>query len=339
MRRERIRALQFQDRALLYVSLEGGNPLPPCKRHPDRRSASAVRNKHSIRAFCHVPVQKRRMGRGLSGEFQPESSAFNVRIDMAYFLRIQTAPGGRRIMEEFNANTERSSTAGQRHPLFRWIVFLCVLLLAVLVLQVVILFRTNKLAYERQGPVVPRASLTHSAAQPTECPRATANANIPQQPPRPPRDNWPSQMNSAFNNDAQRMFERMDSTFANAFLNMRRADPFAHFDDGWDRLVTSPGMDMREHDNKYVVLCYLPTVSPSNVSVTINGRMLTVSSTAREWDGTTAETSSFQSRVQIPGPVGDLQQATASLSNGVLKIIIPKGSATIVPANAIVKLM
>jgi HSP20 family molecular chaperone IbpA len=241
-------------------------------------------------------------------------------------------------MQEFNANTERSSTAGQRHPLFKWIVLLCVLLLAVLALQIVILFRTNKLTVERQAPVRARVALTPPAVQPPDGPQIPANANIPPQLRRPPRDNWPSQMDSAFN-DAQRMFDRMDSTFVNAFLNMRRSDPFTHFDDGWDRLGTSPAMDMREHDNKYVVLCYLPTVSPSNVSVLINGRMLTVASSARLWDGRTAQTSSFETRVQIPGPVGDLQQATASLSNGVLKIIIPKGSAAIVPANEIVKLL
>jgi HSP20 family molecular chaperone IbpA len=269
----------------------------------------------------------------------PESCAFNAGTDMAYFLRYTPPSGGRRLMQEFNANTERSSTVGQRQPLFKWIVLLCVLLLAVLALQVMILSKTNKLAVERQSPAAkPQVSLAPLVAHPMENPQPPTNANITAQSRRQPRDNWPSQMDVAFN-DAQRMFDRMDSTFANAFHNMRRADPFTHFDDGWDRLVTSPAMDMREQGNKYVVLCYLPTVSPSNVSVTINGRMLTVCSTVSQWDGRTAQTSSFESRVQIPGPVGDIQQAAASLSNGVLKIIIPKGSAAALPANQIVKLL
>jgi HSP20 family molecular chaperone IbpA len=238
-------------------------------------------------------------------------------------------------MDEFNANMERSSTVRQRHPLLKWIIFLCVLLFAVLVLQVVLLFKTNKLAARSEVPVRAKASLTPPAVQP---PVRAENANIPPHFHRPQNDNWPSQMDSAFN-DAQRMFDRMDSTFANAFWNMRRSDPFTHFDDGWDGLMTSPGMDMREHDNNYVVLCYLPAISPSNVSVTLSGRMLTVTSTAKEWDGRTAQTSSFESRVQIPGPVGDLQQAAASLSNGVLKIIIPKGPSGVPGGNQIVKLM
>lgn len=229
-------------------------------------------------------------------------------------------------MDEFNANIERSSTVGQTNPLLKLIVFLCVLLLAVLILQIVILLRTNKFVAGREVRLV----------SPPVCQIRPAVA--PVQTHRPPYDNWPSQMDTALNN-AQRIFDRMDSTFANAFLNMRRSDPFIHFDDGWDRLMISPAMDMREHDNNYVVLCYLPTISPSNVSVVLNDRMLTVSSSAREWDGRTAQTSSFETHVQIPGPVGDLQQAAASLSNGVLKIIIPKGPDAMLRGNQVLKLL
>lgn len=216
--------------------------------------------------------------------------------------------------------TERSLTEKQRNPLMKWIVLLCALLFAVIVLQIAILLRTTRLTatYELR-PKPAYSALTATTLNSIK----PAKPKIWEEPLLQP-DDWPSQMDAAFR-DAQRMFEQMDSRFPNAFGSMTARDPFMHFDEGWDLLATTPTMDMREHDKNYIVQINLATMNPSNIEATLSGRMLTISSTANESKGRTSQTSMFETRVQIPGPIGDPQTAQAAITNGILTIIIPKG--------------
>jgi HSP20 family molecular chaperone IbpA len=216
--------------------------------------------------------------------------------------------------------TERSLMEKQENPLTKWIVFFCALLLVIIVLQVAILVQTN--SHAMYQPPLTQAESKQLASIPT--PNTTRSTATPWEEPRIAPGDWPAQMDMACR-EAQRIFDGMDSRLPPAFASMTARDPFTHFDEGWDLLAKTPTMDMREHSNHYIVQINLATLNPSNIEATLSGRILTISSTANELKGRTSHSSRFETRVQIPGPVGDPQAAQAVVTNGILTIMIPKG--------------
>gem|GEM_PF-6530943 len=86
-------------------------------------------------------------------------------------------------------------------------------------------------------------------------------------------------------------------------------------------LVLTPALDMREMNDCYTVTMSLPGMSPSNVSVSIEGRMLTVT-------GRRDESNSewyFEKRVLLPGAVAG-NKTEALITNGMLKVTAPKAA-------------
>lgn len=126
--------------------------------------------------------------------------------------------------------------------------------------------------------------------------------------------------------EAKRMFAQMDSMFESMVHDSALIGPFVNIDDGWDALVTSPAMDMKEREKEYVVVFSLPGVKLSDVTVTLDGRLLTVATAVSI--GRQGNVATFQRSIRIPGPVGEAQLASAAITNGILRVTIPKGTGS-----------
>jgi len=105
-------------------------------------------------------------------------------------------------------------------------------------------------------------------------------------------------------------------------------------DDGWASLSSSPAMDMREEKDHYTVLFSMPGLSPSDITVTLEGRLLSVMSNPKSQARLPHSGVSFERRVWLPGPVTDGDFAEAVLSNGILRVRIPKADRPVVARPA-----
>jgi HSP20 family molecular chaperone IbpA len=114
----------------------------------------------------------------------------------------------------------------------------------------------------------------------------------------------------------------VNALWAQAMSEFEEMDNFLrHLDDGWSLAATLPAGDMREEADRYVVLFSMPGLSRSNTTVTLEGRLLTVSINVTDQARSYANSYGFS----LPGPVKDGAHAEAVLSNGVLRVVIPKG--------------
>ncbi len=125
---------------------------------------------------------------------------------------------------------------------------------------------------------------------------------------------------------ASRMFDEMDQIFQATIGDFGRIGPIVDLDNGWESIMTSPAMDMKERDNRYVVLVSLPGIRSSDVRVSLEGRILTVYTDVRTMDRYGGHVATFERAVQLPGPVADAHLAEATLTNGVLRISVPKST-------------
>jgi len=126
--------------------------------------------------------------------------------------------------------------------------------------------------------------------------------------------------------EASRMFDEMDQLFQGTIGDFGRIGPFVDLDNGWDSIMASPAMDMKEKDNRYVVVFSLPGIRSSDVRVSLEGQILTVYTDVRSMDGNGEHIATFERAVQLPGPVADAHLADATLTNGVLRISVPKNT-------------
>jgi len=122
-----------------------------------------------------------------------------------------------------------------------------------------------------------------------------------------------------------RSHSRMLSMFDSAFEDFRRASEALAPGGQGDSLMISPAMDMREFDDCYVVAMSLPRAGRPDVSVMLDGRVLSVQG---RHEGRQGESWEFEKCVQLPGPI-DVKSVRASLTNGVLQIVAPKAAGTV----------
>ena len=107
---------------------------------------------------------------------------------------------------------------------------------------------------------------------------------------------------------------------------MARLRSALNIDDGWSRLSVSPTMDMRSSKNGYLVSLSIPGVDASNLNVALDGRVLSVSARSA-LSGSNGQTyRRFERRILLPGAVGSISEARAGVTNGLLRIYIPKGA-------------
>ncbi|MDA0576626.1 MAG: Hsp20/alpha crystallin family protein [Verrucomicrobia bacterium] len=113
----------------------------------------------------------------------------------------------------------------------------------------------------------------------------------------------------------------------NAMQEFRALESSMRFDEGWSALGRSPTLDMQDAGREYVVVCSLPGLDDTDINVTLEGRLLTIlgqsSSTARH----PLESVQFERRIWLPGAVDEGHNASAMLTNGVLRIVVPKADS------------
>ena len=127
----------------------------------------------------------------------------------------------------------------------------------------------------------------------------------------------------------------IDSLFIDAMANMAQLRSAMHIDEGWDVLVASPTMDMRDEDADYLVSFSIPGAQSSDIEVSLDGRVLTVRALAPVRGPRYTHIQHFERRVLLPGPVGDADEAHASITNGVLTVRVPKGMGMSTPQGSL----
>ena len=114
----------------------------------------------------------------------------------------------------------------------------------------------------------------------------------------------------------------LERVIEQAFRDMERLDDLKNFDKVWPVLRPSPAMDMRDDEDHYLVAFSVPGLDAPELTVTLNGRLLTISGESQARDQYQSVT--FSKRVWLPGPVQHAKQAQARLTNGILRVMVPK---------------
>ena len=122
----------------------------------------------------------------------------------------------------------------------------------------------------------------------------------------------------------------MDRLFNQAFSRFNQSPDFQSL---FSQGVSVPQMDVREDDEKYTVIVNLPGADEKNISVRLDGQVLTVKGVQdvinKKQDDMgnvifqERHSGSFQRSITLPEPVRQNGMQT-HVDNGVLTIIIPK---------------
>lgn len=119
--------------------------------------------------------------------------------------------------------------------------------------------------------------------------------------------------------------------------SMARLHSAVQFNRGWDRLQASPTLDMRDTESGYLVTFNIPGVAADDLGVLLDGRVLTV----RAWcpaEGAGGGGYRYERRILLPGPVGATGEAQAHLTNGILRVHVPRGDG-LEPRRVVLRLL
>lgn len=130
--------------------------------------------------------------------------------------------------------------------------------------------------------------------------------------------------------EIQQMQRNMNRMFNRTFTHFNQSPDFRQF---FSSSVTVPKMDVKENKKQYTIIVNVPGADTKNMSVNLNGQMLTVkgeqnsSEKNKNSNGNIVfqerSSGSFQRTITLPGPVKKSGMKT-QISNGVLTITIPK---------------
>ena len=123
-------------------------------------------------------------------------------------------------------------------------------------------------------------------------------------------------------------FEDMDAMMTDAFRGMVRLGADINIDDGWDSLLASPALDMRDTDSDYIVSISIPGVDMDDVKVSLDGRVLSVKALTPASEANHSIVRSYERHILLPGSVGASSKMCANITNGVLRVKVPKGGKT-----------
>ncbi len=167
----------------------------------------------------------------------------------------------------------------------------------------------------------------------TDNPAANDPPRSPLAPSSPsPFSGWSDFGTPAWNpyEEIQRMQRDMDRIFNHTFRRFGNDPVFQHF---FDNSVTVPEIDIQEDDRNYIVIVNLPGSNEENITVHLDGRVLTIegeqSHSTRNRDATgniifqERRSGAFQRSITLPGPVKQAAMKT-DMKNGVLVITLPK---------------
>lgn len=131
--------------------------------------------------------------------------------------------------------------------------------------------------------------------------------------------------------EMQRMRERMDSIFGEAFGRFESSDRFGDLSQTW--MPFRPQTDLRDTGDAYELEVDLPGVEESNVEVEVEGQTLHLSGRTEERKQTKDESGQilrrerhvgqFERSFVLPEPV-DGEKLVTNIDKGVLRIVIPK---------------
>lgn len=119
-------------------------------------------------------------------------------------------------------------------------------------------------------------------------------------------------------------FGEMDAMMEDTFKNFNQLRSAMSFDDGWDSIMASPALDMRDADSNYIVSISIPETKIDDVDVSLNGRVLSVKASTPINERNRSGYSHYERNILLPGPVGSASNICARITNGVLRINIPK---------------
>lgn len=116
------------------------------------------------------------------------------------------------------------------------------------------------------------------------------------------------------------MRRRMQENMA-AFQRMHEA--LAN-DDSWGGVRSAATMDMREFGDHYEVAFGIPDVSPGDVKVNLDGRVLSIQARQENLQTNARQQQAFQTRVLLPWPVTSNTALQTRFDRGTLVVQIPK---------------
>jgi HSP20 family molecular chaperone IbpA len=115
------------------------------------------------------------------------------------------------------------------------------------------------------------------------------------------------------------MHQSVDRSFASMMRDFQQFDALLNIDEGWPTLAPTPALDMRDLESHYLVMFSLPGMCSEDVKLRLDGRILTLLCEAQDATGP-----SFERRVMLPGEIDASRETQARLTNGVLKVFLPK---------------
>ncbi len=118
--------------------------------------------------------------------------------------------------------------------------------------------------------------------------------------------------------------KRMDQMMKDAVKDIRMMESLFDVSFAQPTAKSSPAMDMRDMGTHYVVVFSAPGLSPEDLRLTLNGQLLTITGRGRTDDPRGAPPGLFERKVRLPGPVQDASSVQASITNGTLRVTIPK---------------
>jgi HSP20 family molecular chaperone IbpA len=134
-----------------------------------------------------------------------------------------------------------------------------------------------------------------------------------------------AEVNMATNDPAVHPVDAMNVMMVHAMRDLERMSSIVIREERWSRLGAEPTMDMRERERDYLVAVGLPRdVDPSLLVVDLEGRRLTITARRAPVNPLMSGSTIFERHVQLPGAVGREEEASAAISNGVLRISLPK---------------
>jgi HSP20 family molecular chaperone IbpA len=110
----------------------------------------------------------------------------------------------------------------------------------------------------------------------------------------------------------------------NAMQEIAFFSDLMNIDSGWDRINISPAMDMREKNDSYEINFSIPDGTTSNVTVELNGQLLNMYIPIHISKPGYNEFRTYKQQILIPGPINTNEEIKATISNNVLRVILPK---------------
>jgi HSP20 family molecular chaperone IbpA len=123
---------------------------------------------------------------------------------------------------------------------------------------------------------------------------------------------------------ARDMQADMDRAFGRTLSEFNRIAEWTDADAEWNSLLPSPSIDVRESSNVYVLVAEIPEIEAADVSVVLTGRTLNLTAGRQAAIDGSGRARQYTRTFRFPGPVMNDNTATAHMSNGILRVTVPK---------------